>query len=78
MPHTYLTQEEKARILAWRQEKVKIKEIVRRSGRAKSTVMALLAAAGGLPQTFVPSTNPSLDAPARLPRVQTTFLGEKY
>lgn len=58
MPHTYLTQEEKARILAWRQEKVKIKEIVRRSGRAKSTVMALLAAASGLPPDVCPQYKP--------------------
>ena len=50
----YTSSEEKARILAWRQEKVFIKEIYARSRRAKSTVMKLLASAKGLPPNKVP------------------------
>ena len=45
MPGKYTSSEEKAKILAWRQEKVSIKEICARSRRAKSTVMKLLASA---------------------------------
>ena len=47
--------EEKARILAWRQENVTIKEICIRTNRAKSSVMALLAAARDLPQDVTPA-----------------------
>ena len=54
MPGKYTSSEEKARILAWRQEKVSIKEICARSRRAKSTVMKLLASAKGLPPNKVP------------------------
>ena len=54
MPGKYTSSEEKARILAWRQEKVSIKEICVCSGRAKSTVMKLLASAKGLPPNKVP------------------------
>ena len=39
MPGKYASDEEKARILAWRQVKVSIKVICERSGRAKSTAM---------------------------------------
>ena len=54
MPGKYTSSEEKARILAWRQEKVSIKEICARSRRAKSTVMKLLASAIGHPPNKVP------------------------
>ena len=54
MPGKYTSSEEKARILAWRQEKVSIKEICACSGRAKSTVMNLLTSAKGLPPNKVP------------------------
>ena len=54
MPGKYTSSEEKARILAWRQEKVPIKEICARSGRAKSTIMKLLASSKGLPVNTVP------------------------
>ena len=54
MPGKYTSSEEKARILAWRQEKVSIKEICARSRRAKSTAMKLLASAKGLPPNKVP------------------------
>ena len=54
MPGKYTSSEEKARILAWRQEKVSIKEICARSRRVKSTVMKLLASAKGLPPNKVP------------------------
>ena len=57
MPGKYTSSEEKARILAWRQEKVSIKEICARSGRAKSTVMKLLASA----KDFLPMKSPSTD-----------------
>ena len=54
MPGKYTSSEEKARILAWWQEKVPIKEICARSGRAKSTKMKLLASSKGLPVNTVP------------------------
>ena len=50
----YLKSDEKARIIAWREENVSIKKICRRSGRNKATVMRLLAAARGLPPNIVP------------------------
>ena len=53
MPEKYTSSEEKARILAWTQEKVSMKEICARSGRAKLTVMKLLASAKGLPPNKV-------------------------
>ena len=54
MPGKYTSSEKKARILAWRQEKVSIKEICACSGRAKSTIMNLLTSAKGLPPNKVP------------------------
>ena len=48
------TNEEKSRILAWRQERVPIKVICERSGRAISTVLKPLAYAKDLLNTEVP------------------------
>ena len=45
---------EKARILAWRQEKVTITVICEWSGRGKATITRLLAAAKELPNGTVP------------------------
>ena len=55
MPGKYTSSEEKARILAWRQEKVSIKEICARSRRTKSTVMK------PQPKGFLPIKSPSTD-----------------
>ena len=65
MPGKYTSSEEKARILAWRQEKVSIKEICARSRRAKSTVMKLLASAKGLPFNKVPKHRLEVDEKRR-------------
>ena len=54
MPGKYTSDEEKARILAWRQENVPIKVICKRSGRGKATIMRILAAAKELPCNKVP------------------------
>ena len=54
MPGKYTSDEEKARILAWRQENVPIKVICEWSGRGKPTIMSLLAAAKDLPNNTVP------------------------
>ena len=54
MVGAYLTSAEKARIIAWREENVPIKEICNRSGRGKATVMRLLSSAKGLPPNVVP------------------------
>ena len=54
MPGKYTSNEDKARILAWRQENVPIKVICERSGRGKATVMRILAAAKKLPCNTVP------------------------
>ena len=54
MPGKHTSSEEKAKLLALRQEKVFIKEICARSGRAKSTVVKFLASAKGLPSNKVP------------------------
>ena len=43
MPGKYTSDEEKACIIAWRQEKMPIKVICERSGRGKATIMRLLA-----------------------------------
>ena len=50
----YCTGEEKARIIAWRQETVPIKTICERTGRAKSTFMKVLFLASGLAYNVVP------------------------
>ena len=54
MPGKYTSDEEKAHILAWRQEKMPIKVISEWSGRGKATIMRLLAAAKELPNNTVP------------------------
>ena len=54
MPGKYTNDEEKARILAWRQENVPIKVICEHSGRGKATVMTILAAAKELTYITVP------------------------
>ena len=71
MPGKYTSSEEKARILAWRQEKVPIKEICARSGRAKSTIMKLLASSKGLPVNTVPKHNSEEDEEKRRQTQQT-------
>ena len=48
--------EEKVRILAWRQENLTTKKIYRRTKRARSSVMVLLAAARDLHQDALPAT----------------------
>ena len=54
MPEKYTNDEEKARILAWRQENVPIMVICERSGRGKATIMRLLAVAKYFPNNTVP------------------------
>ena len=54
MPGKYTSDEEKTRIVAWRQENVPIKIICERSGRGKSTIMRILAAVKELPRNTVP------------------------
>ena len=54
MPGKYTSDEEKAHILAWRQERVLIKVICEQSGRGKATIMRLLAAPRELPNNTVP------------------------
>ena len=49
----YCTGEEKARIIAWRQDNVPIKSIFECTGRAKSTIMKVLSLASGLAYTVV-------------------------
>ena len=53
MPGKYISNEEKARIPARRQEKVSIKVVCERSGRRKVNIMRLLAAAKELPDKTV-------------------------
>ena len=47
-PGKYCTGEEKAHILAWRQENVPMKTIYERAGRVKSTILRLLASASNI------------------------------
>ena len=54
MPRKYTSDEEKAHILAWRQEKMPIKVICEWSERGKATIMTLLAAAKELLNNTVP------------------------
>lgn len=74
MPGSYLSQEEKARILAWRQENVPIKEIVRRSGRSKSAIMSLLRAARGLPPDVCPDHKPIPGRPRKTTKATDNLL----
>ena len=53
MPGKYTNNEEKTRLLAWRQEKMPIKVICEQIGRGKATIMRLLAAARELPNNTV-------------------------
>ena len=55
MPEKYTTSEEKARILAWRQEDVSIKLICERMGRGRANIMRILAPAKHLPRNTVPN-----------------------
>ena len=54
MPGKYNSDEEKARIFAWRQEKIPIKVICERRGRGKATIVRLLAATKELQNNIVP------------------------
>ena len=54
MPGKYCTVEEKAQIIAWRQENVPIQTKCECTGRAKSTIMKVLSLASGLAYNFVP------------------------
>ena len=53
MPGNYCNGEEKARIITWRQENIKIKTMCDRTGRAKSTIMKVLAASSELEPNFI-------------------------
>lgn len=61
----FLSTEEKARILALREENVTIKEICRRLKRSKATVMRLLAAAKDQPTGHVPCHKPMTGRPRK-------------
>ena len=54
MPGKHISDDEKARILAWRQEKFPVKTICEGSGRTKIIVMKLKADAKDLSSTEVP------------------------
>ena len=54
MPGKYTSDEEKARILTWRQEKVTIKVMFEQSEREKATATRLLAAVKELLNNTVP------------------------
>ncbi|KAG7159114.1 putative Transportin-3-like 2 [Homarus americanus] len=49
-----LTDEEKARIMAWELDNVPLSEICRRTGRENFTIKRLVAAACGLPPNVIP------------------------
>ena len=53
MPGKYISDKEKACILAWRLKKMLIKVISKQSGRWTATIMRLLAAAKELPNNTV-------------------------
>ena len=54
MGKKWMTDEEKARIIAWRGERVKIREMAQRSGRSMTQIKKLLKAAKDLPINTVP------------------------
>ena len=54
MPGKYTSDEEKVRIVAWKQENVPIKVLCERSGRGKATIMRILAATKELLRNTVP------------------------
>ena len=54
MPGKHCNGQEKTQIIAWRQENVTIKTICERSGRAKSTIMKVLASSSGLKPNVIP------------------------
>ena len=54
MPGKYISDEEKAHVLAWRQEKMLIKVIYEWCGRGKATIIRFLAAAKELSNNTVP------------------------
>ena len=65
MAPTNLSQEEKARILAWKTENVSTKEISRRTGRGESTIRRLVATAR-LPLNVVPPLKAVLGRPREI------------
>lgn len=60
-----LSDVEKARILALREEGVPTNEIVRRTGRGEATIRRIAAAARGLPPNQIPKRKPGSGAPRK-------------
>ena len=60
MGKKWMMDAEKARILAWHQENVKMKEIIKRSGRSRTQIYMLIKNSKDLPPNNVPKhTSPT-------------------
>lgn len=65
MVKSYLSGEEKARILALREEKVTIKEISTRTGRSQASIKRLISASRNLPVGEIPKHKPITGRPRK-------------
>jgi transposase len=74
MPGLYLSKEEKARILAYREEGVFIKEIAKRLGRSKSTINKLISEVKDFPTNYIPCHKPIMGRPRKTSRQSDTLL----
>ena len=63
MPGKSLSTVEKAKILAWRQVGVSVKECMRLSGRTRRTIQRLSALAAALPENVLPTRSPGSGRP---------------
>ncbi|KAK3859980.1 hypothetical protein Pcinc_033936 [Petrolisthes cinctipes] len=69
-----LSDVEKARTLALREEKVTVNQIVKRTGRSKATIMRLLAAARHLSPTTIPWHKPCCRGPRKTTQLTDCLL----
>ena len=57
---------EKAKILAWRQVGVSVKEVMRLSGKSRRTIQRLSALAAALPENVLPTRSPGSSRPRKV------------
>ena len=69
-----MSEAEKGKVLAWRQENVPMSEIARRLGRGIATIKRLCARARGMPPSHIPQRKPQSGRPRKTFRKTNALL----